>query len=121
MLKTITINTDTHRVVPIVPTNEMTSAMADAIEDPGNERSSWDLAENMHRAMIAAAPEFNESPWQSIESAPKDKVIFAIKKYATYPILVRFDNQLKVYRSYVDEFIVYDLTHWMPPPAPEEI
>jgi hypothetical protein len=44
------------KLVPETPTNEMTSAMADALEDPENERSSWDLAENMYRAMIAAAP-----------------------------------------------------------------
>lgn len=41
-------------LVPITPTNEMTSAMADALEDPNNERSSWDLAENMYRAMLSA-------------------------------------------------------------------
>ena len=44
------------KLVPKTPTNEMTSAMADALEDPENERSSWDLAENMYRAMLAAAP-----------------------------------------------------------------
>jgi hypothetical protein len=45
------------RLVPETPTNDMTSAMADALEDPENERSSWDLAENMYRAGITAAPE----------------------------------------------------------------
>ena len=44
-------------LVPKTPTNEMTSAMADALEDPENERSSWDLAENMYQAMLAAAPQ----------------------------------------------------------------
>jgi hypothetical protein len=44
------------KLVPETPTNEMTSAMADALEDPENERSSWDLAENMYRAMLAATP-----------------------------------------------------------------
>ena len=43
-------------LVPKTPTNEMTSAMADALEDPENERSSWDLAENMYQAMLKAAP-----------------------------------------------------------------
>lgn len=45
------------KLVPETPTNEMTSSMADALEDPENERSNWDLAENMYRAMLAAAPE----------------------------------------------------------------
>ena len=120
MLKTITINTKTHRVVPIEPTVEMIKGALNCATTYGGDIDS--IHQEEIRAAISAAPEFNESPWQSIESAPKDKVIFAIKKYATYPILVRFDNQLKVYRSYVDEFIVYDLTHWMPlPPAPEGI
>lgn len=47
-----------YRLVPEVPTNEMTSAMAYALEDPENERSSWDLAENIYRvAMLQAAKE----------------------------------------------------------------
>ncbi len=41
--------------VPEVPTNAMTSAGANAVEDPENERSSWDLAENVWRAMVEAA------------------------------------------------------------------
>lgn len=43
-------------MVPKVPTNAMTSAGANAVEDPENERSSWDLAENVWRAMVEAAP-----------------------------------------------------------------
>jgi hypothetical protein len=43
-------------LVPVTLTNDMTSAMADALEDPNNERSSWDLAENMWRAMLTKAP-----------------------------------------------------------------
>jgi hypothetical protein len=38
----------------------MTVAMANALEDPENERSSWDLAENMYAAMLAAAPDPKE-------------------------------------------------------------
>jgi hypothetical protein len=43
-------------LVPVTPTNDMTSAMADALEDPNNERSSWDLAENMWHAMLPKVP-----------------------------------------------------------------
>jgi hypothetical protein len=43
-------------LVPVTLTNDMTSAMADALEDPENERSSWDLAENMWRAMLPKVP-----------------------------------------------------------------
>jgi hypothetical protein len=43
-------------LVPVTLTNDMTSAMADALEDPNNERSSWDLAENMWRAMLTVSP-----------------------------------------------------------------
>jgi hypothetical protein len=43
-------------LVPVTITNAMTSAMADALEDPNNERSSWDLAEAMWRAMLTKAP-----------------------------------------------------------------
>jgi hypothetical protein len=43
-------------LVPVTPTNDMTSAMADALEDPENERSSWDLAENMWHAMLPKVP-----------------------------------------------------------------
>jgi len=43
-------------LVPVTPTNDMTSAMADALEDPNNERSSWDLAENMWWAMLTKVP-----------------------------------------------------------------
>jgi hypothetical protein len=43
-------------LVPVTLTNDMTSAMADALEDPNNERSSWDLAENMWQAMLPKVP-----------------------------------------------------------------
>lgn len=43
-------------LVPVTLTNDMTSAMADALENPNNERSSWDLAENMWRAMLTVSP-----------------------------------------------------------------
>jgi hypothetical protein len=43
-------------LVPVTLTNDMTSAMADVLEDPNDERSSWDLAENMWRAMLTKAP-----------------------------------------------------------------
>jgi len=42
-------------LVPRVPTDAMLSVMADTADDPNNERSSWDLAGNMYRAMIEAA------------------------------------------------------------------
>jgi hypothetical protein len=45
-----------YKLVPETPTNDMTVAMANALEDPENERSSWDLAENMYAAMLAAVP-----------------------------------------------------------------
>lgn len=44
------------KLVPVEPSNEMISHLADVIDDPSNERSSWDLAENIYRAMLAAAP-----------------------------------------------------------------
>jgi hypothetical protein len=43
-------------LVPVTLTNDMTVSMADALEDPNNERSSWDLAENMWRAMLTVNP-----------------------------------------------------------------
>jgi hypothetical protein len=49
-----------YKLVPETPTNDMTVAMANALEDPENERSSWDLAENMYAAMLAAAPDPKE-------------------------------------------------------------
>ncbi len=42
-------------MVPQVPTNGMTIAGANTLDDPSNDRSSWDLAENVYRAMLAAA------------------------------------------------------------------
>jgi len=50
-----------YKLVPETPTNDMTAAMANALEDPENERSSWDLAENMYTAMLAAAPDPKEA------------------------------------------------------------
>jgi len=62
---------DGWKLVPVVPTNEMTSAMADVLDDPENDRSSWDLSENMYRAaMLAAAP---EAPAQASESDERDR------------------------------------------------
>ena len=58
-MKTVTFDETKWKLVPIVPTNEMTSTMADTIDDPENERSSWDLAENVYRSGIAAAPHFS--------------------------------------------------------------
>lgn len=59
-LRTVTYDTATHKIVPIELSNEMTSILADVLDDPENDRSSWDLSENMYRAMIAAAPEYQE-------------------------------------------------------------
>lgn len=46
-----------YALVPLKLTNAMTSDLANALEDPANERSSWDLAENMYRAVLAAGDE----------------------------------------------------------------
>ena len=59
-LRTVTYDDSKFKIVPISPTNEMTSFLADVLDDPENDRSSWDLSENMYRAMIAAAPEYQE-------------------------------------------------------------
>ena len=59
-MKTVTYDEKTHAIVPICETNDMTSAMADVIDDPSNDRSAWDLAENVYQAAIKAAP-----PYQS--------------------------------------------------------
>jgi len=50
-----------YKLVPVTPTNDMTVAMANALEDPENERSSWDLAENMYSEMLAAAQDPKEA------------------------------------------------------------
>ena len=62
---------DGYMLMPKTPTNEMTSAMADASEDPNNERSSWDLAENMYRAATAAAPKPDHSPDAGNKAPPE--------------------------------------------------
>jgi len=57
-------------LVPVTPTNDMTSAMADALEDPENERSSWDLAENMWHAMLPKVPTLPAQPAPVQEPVP---------------------------------------------------
>jgi hypothetical protein len=59
-------------LVPVTLTNDMTSAMADALEDPNNERSSWDLAENMWQAMLPKVP---TPPQRTEPTCPECKAV----------------------------------------------
>jgi hypothetical protein len=63
--------------VPVTLTNDMTSAMADALEDPDNERSSWDLAENMWRAVLTKAPTPPAAPVQQPLTPEQREEIYA--------------------------------------------
>ena len=93
--------------VPIEPSNEMTSAMATAIEDPENERSSWDLAENMYRAMLAAAPQPVAQPGEPLldcDVAPRP-LSYPLKDYHHSPS----DGPLHYTWQDKPHLIVYDL------------
>jgi len=68
MLKTITINTDTHKVVPLEPTEEMEGAGRYSRDCPV---SGSDKPEDIYKAMLAAAPEYKHL-LLPIETAPKD-------------------------------------------------
>ena len=68
--------------VPVTLTNDMTSAMADALEDPNNERSSWDLAENMWRAMLTVSP----TPPAAQRKPLTDEQIESIAAQTLFPV-----------------------------------
>ena len=135
MLKIITINTETHKVVPIEPTVEFFK-LANIAD---NESCSWlkRAADNetIYHCVIDSAPEFNESPWLPVETAPKDfctvfdgwngeRVANVFWGHPEY-------TEKGIYDWVTSEYIqgfgnenqrVRNLTHWMPlPPTPEEI
>ena len=122
MLKTITINTETHKVVPIEPTAEM---MQPIIYKSIIENIDW--TEGV-RLAIAAAPEFNKSPWQPIESAPKTSksiLVYNSENKCTYIVSYYIDKYdgsegWLIFGSHSNKFVSC-FSHWMPlPPAPEE-
>lgn len=73
MIKTITINVLTHKVVPLMPNEDILQA-----GQSSGKKFAFSYA-RCYQDMIAAAPEFNESPWQPIETAPKDGTEFILK------------------------------------------
>lgn len=62
-MKTYTINTETHKVVPIKPANalQMGFSYIDAAREDCPD-SRWQFSHAGYRAMIAAAPEYPADP-----------------------------------------------------------
>jgi len=130
MLKTITINTETHKVVPLYPTAEMVAKAqfhtehSALDEDDKNHYRAKGQALAVYSEMIEAAPEFNASPWQPIETAPKDgSVILGALPDSNIPQSIRFKKCSWVISWDHSKLSQFDEpTHWMPPPpAPEGI
>jgi len=138
MLKTITINTETHRVVPVEMTEEMMREVQMCSEIGAHIISNWSGAYEALRAHysveIAAAPAFNESAWQPIENAPRDFCTSFIGFNGDLVFDVSWQHPEYSPKGYCAWCIsendsqgqmnveVKGLTHWMPnPSAPEGI
>lgn len=69
MLKTITINTDTHKVVPLEPTGKMIDSHFRELDIEAVDvyPHQYELSALCYKAMLAAAPEYTQSPWISTD------------------------------------------------------
>jgi hypothetical protein len=91
-------------LVPVTPTNDMTSAMADALEDPENERSSWDLAENMWHAMLPKVPTPPAQPAVPLT----DEQIDAVRKQHPPSAGIDFDARCREFARAIEA--AHDIT-----------
>lgn len=118
------------RLVPCDPTSEMWKA-ANKVDDDafaGGSMHGADI-ELVWNAMLAAAPQpqpVQPSPWQPIDTAPKDGTAILLKMDGSdCPNSARYFDQDDKWRLVWDDYIVtradYPL-HWMPlqPPPAEQ-
>lgn len=113
-LKTITINTDTHKVVPLEPTENQLIAIADVSDCPGG------MDVEIYKAMLAAAPEYKQL-WLPIETAPKDGTLILVGLNGRTTEIAKFYDEWWVDDG--EEYSVFfEPSHWLPNiEAPEEI
>jgi len=125
MLKTITINTETHKVVPLYPTAEMVAKAqfhtdhSALDEDDENHYRAKGQALAVYSEMIEAAPEFAASPWQPIETAPKGKFILGYRdgRFGEAQMIDRADVETWYFRGTcgsIDVMPSLKPTHWIP-------
>ena len=147
MIKTITINTETHRVVPIEPTEEFFKL---ANIDCGG----CQVLRFLYHCVIESAPEFNESPWVNANDRLPDVKAGDCEEFIVHARSINggkahvfaamYLNEMELddpeegyerpftgwhsakehhdYDSYYEALSSHEILHWMPlPSAPEGI
>jgi hypothetical protein len=107
--RTVTFNPLTHKIVPIEPTDLM-------INEGEFFASNSTLC---YRDMIAAAPEYQDSQWMPIETAPKNKYILVCQSRNGITRVACGTDEYGNWKtgSSIMSYIA-EVTHWMPLPTP---
>lgn len=124
-IRTVTYNTDTHKVVPLKSTDDM---MELGKSFPGGKM----LVSAIYEQMVSDAPELPETDgWMPIETAPKDKFIDLWLVHLNndwterYAECIWHETNGWVQPNINGGIVVvrYDdvkVTHWMPRPKPPQ-
>jgi hypothetical protein len=102
----------------------MTNPYTDKAAELADVFAVYQLEAEATEAIETALQEAAEGTWQPIETAPKDKMIFALC-FEDYPQAVQWDQEIdygsegisQIWRSVLTDRFVMP-THWMPLPTP---
>ena len=131
-IRTITINTDTHKVVPLQSDPAQTAEGVKALQENGAPGKFDMLAvdvDDVYQAMLAAAPEV-PTGWQPIESAPQDGTPILLHRNIV-PIYTSCGEWADHRGGYwttdffdsvtPEQLMAGQPTHWMPLPQPPKV